>query len=95
MFLQLLFYLLLTLHFSQLCRPVSTLQSYFGLFPLTWTANEEETNGCPQTQVPCPVHGPEGQGNIITVFPYPVSTHQKYRNLPQQATCNKKAKNYP
>lgn len=55
--------LLLTFHLSQLCRPVFALQPYFRLFPLSRTANEEEADGYPQTQVSCLVLGPEGQGN--------------------------------
>lgn len=39
--------------FLQLCRPVLAVQPDIGLFPLGWTANEEETDGYPQTEVPC------------------------------------------
>lgn len=54
--------LLRTFHLLQLCRPVFAVQPYSGLFPLRRTANEEEADGYPQTQVPCLVLGPKGQG---------------------------------
>lgn len=52
----------------QLCRPVSALQSQIGLFSLSWTTDEEKTDGHPQTQVPCHILGPKGQEKNISGF---------------------------